>query len=110
MSWPARRVGPASILSASNMAKKRHGPEEIRCKLRQVDILIGQGRSISEAVKTIAVTEATYFRWRAAYCASTADQVRRLKRLEVENARLRRTVSELTLDKLILTRIVESNL
>jgi transposase len=50
-----------------NMARKRHKPEEIIAKLRQVDVLTGQGRSISEAVKTIAVTETTYFRWRSEY-------------------------------------------
>ena len=50
-----------------NMARKRHKPEEIIAKLRQVDVLTGQGRSISEAVKTIAVTETTNFRWRSEY-------------------------------------------
>ncbi len=49
------------------MARKRHKPEEIVAKLRQVDVLTGQGMSIAEAVKTIAVTETTYFRWRAEY-------------------------------------------
>jgi predicted secreted protein len=83
-----------------NMARKRHKPEEIIAKLRQVDELTGQGRSISEAVKTIAVTETTYFRWRSEYGGMKTDQVKRLKALEVENARLRRAVSDLTLDKL----------
>ena len=86
-----------------NMARKRHKPEEIIAKLRQVDVLTGQGRSISEAVKTIAVTETTYFRWRSEYGGMKTDQVKRLKALEVENARLRRAVSDLTLDKLILS-------
>jgi putative transposase len=85
------------------MARKRHKPEEIVAKLRQVEILTGQGKSITEAVKTIAVTETTYFRWRAEYGGMKNDQVRRLKELELENARLRRAVSDLTLDKLILT-------
>ena len=85
------------------MARKRHKPEEIVAKLRQVDVLTAQGRSIAEAVKTIAVTETTYFRWRAEYGGMKNDQVKRLKALELENTRLRRAVSDLTLDKLILT-------
>jgi predicted secreted protein len=92
-----------------NMARKRHKPEEIIAKLRQVDVLTGQGRSISEAVKTIAVTETTYFRWRSEYGGMKTDQVKRLKALEVENARLRRAVSDLTLDKLILSEAARGN-
>ena len=85
------------------MARKRHKPEEIVAKLRQVDVLTAQGRSIAEAVKTIAVTETTCFRWRAEYGGMKNVQVKRLKALELENTRLRRAVSDLTLDKLILT-------
>ncbi len=91
------------------MARKRHKPEEIVAKLRQVDVLTGQGRSIAEAVKTIGVTETTYFRWRAEYGGMKNDQVKRLKALEVENTRLRRAVSDLTLDKLILTEAARGN-
>ena len=91
------------------MARKHHKPEEIVAKLRQVEVLTGQGASIAEAVKTIAVTETTYFRWRAEYGGMKNDQVRRLKELEVENARLRRAVSDLTLDKLILTEAARGN-
>jgi transposase len=91
------------------MAKKRHKLEEIIAKLRQVDVLTAQGKSIAEAVKTIAVTETTYFRWRAEYGGMKSDQVRRLKELELENARLRRVVSDLTLDKLILTEAARGN-
>jgi transposase len=91
------------------MARKRHKPEEIVAKLRQVDVLTAQGKSIAEAVKTIAVTETTYFRWRAEYGGLKSDQVKRLKDLELENARLRRAVSDLTLDKLILTEAVRGN-
>jgi len=88
---------------------KRHKPEEIVAKLRQVDVLTAQGKSIAEAVKTIAVTETTYFRWRAEYGGLKSDQVKRLKDLELENARLRRAVSDLTLDKLILTEAARGN-
>ncbi len=91
------------------MARKHHKPEEIVGKLRQVDVLTGQGRSIAEAVKTIAVTETTYFRWRAEYGGMKNDQVKRLKALELENTRLRRVVSDLTLDKLILTEASRGN-
>jgi len=91
------------------MARKRHKPEEIVAKLRQVDVLTAQGRSIAEAVKTIAVTETTYFRWRAEYGGMKSDQVKRLKELELENTRLRRAVSDLTLDKLILTEAARGN-
>jgi len=91
------------------MARKRHKPEEIVAKLRQVDVLTGQGKSIAEAVKSIAVTETTYFRWRAEYGGMKSEQVRRLKELEIENARLRRAVSDLTLDKLILTEAARGN-
>jgi putative transposase len=91
------------------MGIKRHKPEEIVAKLRQVDVLTGQGKSIAEAVKTIAVTETTYFRWRAEYGGLKSDQVKRLKDLEVENTRLRRAVSDLTLDKLILTEAARGN-
>lgn len=91
------------------MARKRHKPEEIVAKLRQVDVLTAQGQSVAEAVRTIAVTETTYFRWRAEYGGLKSDQVKRLKDLELENARLRRAVSDLTLDKLILAEAARGN-
>ena len=91
------------------MARRRHKPEEIVAKLRQVEVLTAPGRSIAEAVKSIAVTETTYFRWRAEYGGMKTDQVKRLKELEVVNARLRRAVSDLTLDKLILTEATRGN-
>ena len=86
------------------MAAKRHKAEEIMVKLRQVDVLNGQGKSMSEAIRSIGVTEVTYFRWRSEYGGLKGDQVKRLKELETENARLRRAVSDLTLDKMILCR------
>ena len=81
---------------------KRHTAEEIVAKLRQVDVLCGQGRSITDAIRAIGVTEVTYYRWRNEYGGLKGDQVKRLKELEAENARLRRAVSDLTLDKRIL--------
>jgi putative transposase len=84
------------------MARKRHKPEEIVAKLRQVDVLTAQGTSVAEAVRSIGVTEVTYYRWRQEYGGLKTDQVRRMKELEKENQRLRQAVADLTLDKLIL--------
>ena len=84
------------------MPRKHHKPEEIVSKLRQVDVLHSQGRSMAEAIRQIGVTEITYYRWRKEYCGLKTDQVRQIKTLEKENMRLRKAVSDLTLDKLIL--------
>lgn len=91
------------------MAGKRHKPEEIVSKLRQVDVLTSQGRSVAEAVRSIGVTEVTYYRWRSEFGGLKGDQVKRLKELEAENARLRRAVSDLTLDKMILAEAAKGN-
>ena len=88
---------------------KRHTAEEIVAKLRQVDVLMAQGRSVADAVRSIGVTEVTYYRWRNEYGGLKGDQVKRLKELETENSRLRRAVSELTLDKLILAEAAKGN-
>ena len=91
------------------MARKRHKPEEIVDKLRQVDVLTSQGRSVAEAVRMIGVTEVTYYRWRQEYGGLKSDQVKRLKELETENARLREAVSDLTLEKLSLKEAASGN-
>ncbi len=91
------------------MARKRHTAEEIVAKLRQVDVLMAQGRLVADAVRAIGVTEVTYYRWRNEYGGLKGDQVKRLKELETENSRLRRAVSELTLDKLILAEAAKGN-
>jgi transposase-like protein len=91
------------------MPRKRHSAEEIVAKLRQVDVLAAQGRPVAEAIRSIGVTEVTYYRWRSEYGGLKGDQVKRLKELETENARLRRAVSDLTLDKLILTEAAKGN-
>ena len=91
------------------MARKRHTAEEIVSKLRQVDVLIAQGRQVADAVRSIGVTEITYYRWRNEYGGLKGDQVKRLKELEIENNRLRRAVSDLTLDKLILAEAAKGN-
>ena len=91
------------------MPRKRHKPEEIVAKLRQVDVLVSQGVAIAEAVRQIGVTEVTYYRWRQEYGGLKLDQVKRLKELELENTRLRKAVSDLTLDKLILKEAARGN-
>ena len=91
------------------MAGKRDKPEEIVLKLRQVEVLQGQGKSIADAVRQIGVTQQTYYRWRKEYGGMSRDQLKRLKDLETENTRLRRAVSDLTLDKMILTEAARGN-
>jgi transposase-like protein len=91
------------------MGRKRHKPEEIVAKLRQVDVLTTQGKSVAEAIRSIGVTEVTYYRWRQEYGGLKSDQVKRLKDLEQENARLRKAVSDLTLEKLILKEAASGN-
>jgi transposase len=72
------------------MPNKRHKPEEIVAKLRQVDVLTSQGQTVADAVRAIGVTEVTYYRWRQEYGGLKSDQVRRMKALELENQRLRK--------------------
>ena len=72
------------------MGRKRHKPEEIIAKLRQVDVLTAQGTPVAEAIRSIGVTEVTYYRWRQEYGGLKSDQVKRLKDLETENTRLAR--------------------
>ena len=85
------------------MAGKREKPEEIVSKLRQVEVLQGQGTTVAEAVRQIGVTQQTFYRLRKLYGGMQRSQLTRLKELEKENQRLRRAVSDLTLDKMILT-------
>ena len=91
------------------MAGKRDKSEEIVVKLRQVEVLQGQGASVADAVRQIGVTVQTYYRWRRLYGGMGREQLRRLKELEKENQRLRRAVSDLTLDKLILAEAAKGN-
>jgi transposase-like protein len=90
------------------MAKK-HRPEEVISKLREADILIGQGHTVAQAIKSIGITEVTYYRWRQEYGGMSTSQAKRLKELEQENSRLRKAVSDLTLDKLILQEAAKGN-
>ena len=91
------------------MARKRYKPEEIVAKLRQVDVLVSQGQSVADAERSIGVTDVTYYRWRSEFGGLKTDQVKRMKDLELENQRLRKAVSDLTLDKLILAEAAKGN-
>jgi putative transposase len=91
------------------MPRKHHKPEEIVAKLRQVDVLTSQGKLVADAVRAIGVTEVTYYPWRQEYGGLRSDQVKRMKDLEAENTRLRRAVSDLTLDKMILAEAARGN-
>jgi transposase-like protein len=89
------------------MPKKRYNAEAIIHKLREADVLLGQGNTVSQVCKQIGVTDQTYYRWRKGYGGMRVDQVKRLKELETENARLKRAVADLTVDKLILKEVAE---
>jgi hypothetical protein len=81
------------------MPRKRHKAEEIVAKLRQADVLVSQGQSVAYAVRSIGVTEVTYYRWRQEFGGLKGDQVKRLKDLETENTRLHRAIADLTLEQ-----------
>ena len=91
------------------MGIKRHKPEEIVTKLRQVEVLVGQGKSRIDAIREIQITEQPYYRWRKQYGGMGREQLEEFKRLQKENERLRRAVSDLTLDKLILSEAARGN-
>jgi len=91
------------------MEIKRHKPEEIVAKLRQVEVLLGQGMARVDAFRQISITEQTYYRWRKQYGGMGTDQLKELKRLQKESERLRRAISDLTLDKLSLTEASRGN-
>ncbi len=91
------------------MAGKREKPEDIVIKLRQVEVLQGQGMSMADAARQVGTTEQSIYRWRRQYGGMSRDQLKRLKELEKENQRLRKAVSDLTLDKMILTEAAQGN-
>ena len=91
------------------MARKSCKPGEVVAKLRQVDVLRGQGMAMVDAIRQIGVSEVTFYRWRKEYGGMKADQLKRLKELEKENQRLRTAVSDLTLDKMILAEAARGN-
>ncbi len=91
------------------MPGKRYSAEQIVNKLREAEVLLGQGKSISQAAKQLGVTDQTYYRWRKEYGGLKLDQARRLKELEKENARLKRIVADQSLDIQILKEVSRPN-
>ena len=91
------------------MVKKRFTPEQIIGKLREAEVLLAQGQKMGLVSKRIGVTEQTYYRWRKEYGGLRLDQAKRLKGLEKENARLKKLVADLSLDKQILKEAASGN-
>ena len=91
------------------MGIKRHKSEEIVTKLRQIQVLVGQGKSRIDAIREIQITEQTYYRWRKEYGGMRIEQAKRLKDLEKENTRLKKLVADISLDNAILKEVAEGN-
>ena len=91
------------------MPQKRYRPEEIITRLRKAEVLLGEGKKVPEVVKALGISAVTYYRWRKEYGGLSFSQAKHLKELERENLRLRRAVSDLTLDKLILQEAARGN-
>jgi putative transposase len=91
------------------MSRKRYSPEQIIRMLREAEVGLAQGQTASQVCRTLGIAEQTFYRWRREYGGLKVEQARRLKALEQENARLKRAVAELTLDKLILQEAVKGN-
>jgi len=91
------------------MVIKRYRPDQIIAKLREADVLLSQGHTMANIIKALEISEVTYYRWRKEYGGMTTSQAKRLKDLEKENLRLRKAVSDLTLDKLILQEAAKGN-
>jgi putative transposase len=92
------------------MPKKRFSAEQIVILLRQIEVLISQGKSAPLACRDAGISQQSYYRWRKEYGGLELDQARRLKDLEKENARLKRLVADLSLDKQVLKDIASGNL
>jgi len=91
------------------MVRKSYTPEQIINRLREAEILLSQGATIGKASKRIGVTEQTYYRWRREYGGLRVDQARRLRELEKENSRLKKLVTDLSLDNAILEEAARGN-
>lgn len=89
------------------MKQRRHTPDQVVRKLREADKLLGEGKTLAETCKTLEVSEPTFHRWRAQYGGMKADDTKRLKELERENARLKKLLAEAELDKSMLKEIAE---
>lgn len=91
------------------MPRKRYTPEQIISKLREAEVLLSQGQTVAQASKQLGVSEQTYYRWRKEYGGMRTSQVRKLKDLEKENARLKCLVADLSLDNAILKEAISGN-
>ena len=91
------------------MPKKTYKPEEVIHKLREAEVRLSQGATVTEVIRMLGISEVTYYRWRKEFGGMKVDQAKRLKELEKENVRLRKAVSDLMLDKLILQEAVKGN-
>jgi len=91
------------------MSRKRYSPEQIIRMLREAEVGLAQGQTAAQVCRSLGIAEQTFYRWRREYGGLKVEQARRLKALEQENARLKRAVAELTLDKLILQEAVKGN-
>ena len=91
------------------MTKKRMKPEQVVTLLRQIEVAVANGKTTPQACKEAEVTEQTYYRWRKEYGGLKLDQARRLKELEKENARLKRVVADLALEKQVLRDVAQGN-
>lgn len=87
--------------------KKQHTSEAIIRKLRQAEVMIHEGKVISEVCRSLEISDATYYKWRKEYGGMQISQAKRLKELEKENNRLKKAVADLTVDKLILQEVVQ---
>ena len=92
------------------MPKKKFSAEQIVTKLRQVEVLLAQGKTIAIACKEVGTTDKSYYRWRKEYGGLGVDQAKRLKQLETENGRLKKLVADLSLEKQVLQDIARGNL
>ena len=91
------------------MSRRRHTPEQVVRKLREADRLLGEGNELPEVVKQLEVSEQTYYRWRNQFGGMKADDVKRLKELEAENARLKRIVADQALNIAALNEVSKGN-
>jgi transposase-like protein len=91
------------------MGRKRYSPEQIIGMLREAEVAMAQGQTVGQICRSLGIVEQTFYRWRREYGGLKIEQAKRLKALEQENARLKRAVAELTLDKLILQEAVKGN-
>jgi len=91
------------------MSRRRHTAEQIITALREAEVALANGKTVREVIRELGISEQTYYRWRKEFGGMGVDQARQLKELQRENARLKRAVANLTLDKLILEETAKGN-